>query len=118
MVSIILDWRASSSKTRRSSEIERLSTSSETNVSGQTVCNSSSLGMASPARWERHTNTSITFGSKRVDVPFWEMALRLGWISHGPSRKSLFTTYNYMRDLASHPFKLSCASPKLHHNIA
>src|SRR5438874_6982429 len=40
MVSIILDWRASSSKTRRSSEIERLRTSSVTNVSGQTVCNS------------------------------------------------------------------------------
>src|SRR5213594_642998 len=92
MVSIILDWWASSSKTRRSSEIERLSTSSETNVFGQTVCNSSSLGMASPARLERHTSTSITFGSKRVDVPFWEMVLRLGWISQGPTRKPWFTT--------------------------
>src|SRR5437667_7918783 len=92
MVSIILDWWASSLNTRRSSEIERLRTSSETNVSGQTVRNSSSLGMASPARWERHTNTSITFGSTRLEVPFWEMVLRLGWISQGPTRKSLFTT--------------------------
>src|SRR5580765_8559891 len=113
MVSIIRDSFGSSPNTRRNSEMERLSTSSETNVFGHTVCKSSSLVMDSPARWDRHTSTSITLGSRRVDVPFSETLFRLGWTSQGPTRKSLSTTSSG---------KLSCGiiyriGPTAHQNL-
>ena len=60
---------ASSSNSRRSSEIARVRTSSPTAVSAQTEAMSRSFGTICPARSARHTRTSITLGSRRV-MPF------------------------------------------------
>jgi hypothetical protein len=62
-------------------------TSSETNVSAQTVLRMVSLETTSPGREARHTKTPITFGSTRTVVPLREIPFRFGCTSQGPTRK-------------------------------
>jgi hypothetical protein len=88
-----LGCRALSSNTRRNSEIERVRTSSVTNVPAQTVLRIVSLDTGSPpGREARHTKTSITLGSRRIEAPFKEMVFRLGWTNQVPRRKSPFNS--------------------------
>ena len=83
---------ASSSNTRRNSKMERVSTPSPTNVSGQTVLSSASLDSGSPGCSARRTSTDITFGSSCTVVPLRETVFRLGWTNQDANRKSPSTT--------------------------
>ena len=69
--------------------MHRFSTSSVTNVPGQTSSSSLSLGRVSSACRARHTNTSITLGSIRVVAPLRVIVFRLGSTSQEPTWKPL-----------------------------
>src|SRR5215469_17698869 len=70
--------RASSSKARRNSAMQRFNTPSMTTTLGHTACNSCSLESVSPGCWAKHSKTSITLGSRRTVLPSQDMLLRDG----------------------------------------
>src|SRR6516165_3565871 len=70
--------RASSSKARRNSAMQRFNTPSMTTALGHTACNSCSLESVSPGCCAKHTKTPITLGSRRTVLPSQDMLLRDG----------------------------------------
>src|SRR5215471_5254251 len=73
--------------------MQRVRTSSVTNVSAQTLRISTSLDTTSPAS-ARHTSTCMTLGSTRTVLALDDRLLSLGATNQSPTWKSLSTSAN------------------------
>ena len=78
----------SSPNARRSSEMARVSTSSVTNVPGQTLRSRRSLELSLLGCSARHTNTCMTLGSRRTVLSGLDRLFKVGSTSQSPTRKA------------------------------